>query len=106
MLSDAAGMLGCVHASPGFSIRKKPRETQAIRISLWSEFPSRSGKFDFVPVCSADSKTALYADADSKIEKVGIDGGVPQQLREYANFGRITVSPDGKIVAMITNPHR
>ena len=32
------------------------------------------GKFDFMPVCSADSKVVLYADADSKIEKVGIDG--------------------------------
>ena len=61
------------------------------------------GKFDFMPVCSADSKTVLYADADSKIEKVGMDGGVSQQLREYANFARFTVSPDGKIVAMITN---
>lgn len=61
------------------------------------------GKFDFMPVCSADSKTVLYADADSKLEKVGIDGGVPQQLREYANFGRFTVSSDGKNVAMITN---
>ena len=61
------------------------------------------GKFDFMPVCSPDSKTVLYADADSKLEKAGIDGGVSQQLREYANFGRFTVSPDGKIVAMITN---
>ena len=61
------------------------------------------GKFDFMPVCSVDSKTVLYADADSKLEKVGIDGGAPQQLREYANFGHFTVSPDGKVVAMITN---
>jgi eukaryotic-like serine/threonine-protein kinase len=61
------------------------------------------GKFDFMPVCSADSKTVLYDDADSKLERVGIDGGVPQQFREYANFARFTVSPDGKNVAMITN---
>ena len=56
-----------------------------------------------MPVCSVDSKTVLYADADSKLEKVGIDGGAPQQLREYANVGHFTVSPDGKVVAMITN---
>ncbi|HEY1677574.1 MAG TPA: protein kinase [Candidatus Sulfotelmatobacter sp.] len=61
------------------------------------------GKFDFVPVCSPDSKTVIYADADSKLEKVGIDGGASQQFPDYANFGRMTISPDGKVVAIITN---
>lgn len=62
-----------------------------------------SGKFDFVPVCSADSKTVLYADADSKLEKVPLDGGAAQQFPDYAIFGRFTVSPDGKLIAIITN---
>jgi Tol biopolymer transport system component len=61
------------------------------------------GKFDFMPVCSADSKTVLYADADSKLEKVSMEGGASQQFREYPNFGRITISPEGKLAAIITN---
>jgi eukaryotic-like serine/threonine-protein kinase len=61
------------------------------------------GKFDYVPVCSADSKAVFFADADSKLEKVGIDGSASQQFPDYANFGRITTSPDGKLVAIITN---
>jgi eukaryotic-like serine/threonine-protein kinase len=62
-----------------------------------------NGKFDYVPVCSADSKTVLYADADSKFDKVGIDGGASQQFPDYALFSRITLSPDGKQTAIITN---
>ncbi len=62
-----------------------------------------SGKFDFVPVCSADSKTVLYADADSKLEKVGLEGGASQQFPDYPVFGRIAISPDGKLAAIITN---
>jgi eukaryotic-like serine/threonine-protein kinase len=62
-----------------------------------------SGKFDFLPVCSADSKTAFYADADAKFEKVALQGGASQQFPDYPIFGRPTVSPDGKLVAIITN---
>jgi serine/threonine protein kinase len=62
-----------------------------------------NGKFDYVPVCSADSKTVLFGDADSRFDKVGIDGGASQQFPGYGNFGRITVSPDGKTAAVITN---
>lgn len=61
------------------------------------------GKFDSMPVCSADSKTVLYADADAKLEKVSIEGGVSQQFPGYANFARIAVSPDGKLAAFVTN---
>ena len=61
------------------------------------------GKFDFMPVCSADSQTVLYANADAKVEKVAIEGGASQQSPDYSNFGRITVSPDGKFAAMVTN---
>ena len=61
------------------------------------------GKFDFMPVCSGDSKTVLFADADSKLEKVSLDGGAPQQLPDYGSFGRVTISPDGKTIAIITN---
>ena len=50
------------------------------------------GKFDLVPVCSADSKTVLYADADSKLEKVAIEGGASQQFADYGNFARIAAS--------------
>ena len=61
------------------------------------------GKFDYMPVCSADSKTVLFQDANSKLEKVGIEGGDPQQFPDYANFGRIAVSADGKLVAIVSN---
>jgi Tol biopolymer transport system component len=56
-----------------------------------------------MPVCSSDSKTVLFADGDSKLEKVGIEGGASQQFPDYANFGRVAISPDGKSVAMVTN---
>ena len=61
------------------------------------------GKFDYVPVCSADSKTVLYADGDSRFSKVGIDGGASQPFPDYATFSRITISPDGKLGATVTN---
>jgi serine/threonine protein kinase len=60
------------------------------------------GKFDFMPTCSADSKTVFYQDADAKFDKVALEGGASQQFPDYASFGRIAVSPDGKLVAIIT----
>ena len=62
-----------------------------------------SGKFDFMPVCSADSKTVLYSDADSKLDKVALEGGPSQQFADYPVFGRITISPDDKLAAIITS---
>ena len=61
-----------------------------------------SGKFDFAPTCSADSKTAFYQDADAKFDRVALEGGASQQFADYASFGRIAVSPDGKLVAIVT----
>jgi serine/threonine protein kinase len=61
-----------------------------------------SGKFDYAPTCSADSKTAFYQDADAKFDRVALEGGASQQFTDYASFGRIAVSPDGKMVAIIT----
>jgi Tol biopolymer transport system component len=62
-----------------------------------------SGKFDFLPVCSSDSKTALYSNADGRLNKIALEGGASQQIGEYPVFGRIATSPDGKLVAIITN---
>jgi len=45
----------------------------------------------------------LYADADSKVEKVAIEGGASQQFQDYSSFARIALSPDGKLAAMVTN---
>jgi hypothetical protein len=56
-----------------------------------------------MPACSADSKTVLYANVDSRLERVTIEGGTPQLLPDYPNFGHFTVSPDGKLAAMVTN---
>jgi len=62
-----------------------------------------NGKFDSLPVCSADSKTVLYMDADNKLEKVGIEGGASQEFPAYGLFARITLSPDGKLAASVAN---
>jgi len=58
-----------------------------------------TGKFDFLPACSPDAKTVLYADADGKPAKVPLEGGASQQLAELEVFSRITISPDGKFAA-------
>lgn len=60
------------------------------------------GKYDQVPTCSADSKTVLYQDADSRLEKVTIGSGAPQTLSKYSEFSRAAVSPDGRLAAIIT----
>ena len=60
------------------------------------------GKFDYMPVCSSDSKTVLYQDADTKLNKVSAEGGASEQFRAYPNFGHATISPDGKLVAIVT----
>ena len=60
------------------------------------------GKFDYMPVCSADSKTVLYQDADTKLNRVSIEGGASEQFRDYPNFGHATISPDGKQAAIVT----
>jgi serine/threonine protein kinase len=61
-----------------------------------------SGKFDYMPTCSADSKSVFYSDANAKLDKVPMDGGASQQFPGYPDFGRNTVSPDGKLVAIVT----
>ena len=61
-----------------------------------------SGKSDWFPACSPDSKTVLYADADGKLERIPLDGGASQQMAELAVFSRITISPDGKLASFVT----
>jgi Tol biopolymer transport system component len=61
------------------------------------------GKFDQVPVCSADSKSVLYQDASSRLNEVSIEGGASQVLPNYADFSRAAVSPDGKLAAILTS---
>jgi eukaryotic-like serine/threonine-protein kinase len=62
-----------------------------------------SGKFDYQAVCSPDSKTMVYSDADNKLHKVGMEGGAAQQISEFAVFSRIAISPDGKLAAFVTS---
>jgi Tol biopolymer transport system component len=61
-----------------------------------------SGKSDGFPACSPDSKTVLYADADSKLEKIPLEGGASQQMADLAVFSRITFSPDGRSASFVT----
>ncbi|HXY48263.1 MAG TPA: protein kinase [Terriglobales bacterium] len=60
------------------------------------------GKSDFFPVCSPDSGTVLYEDADVKLERVPLKGGKPQQVSDLAVFSNISISPDGKLAAFVT----
>jgi eukaryotic-like serine/threonine-protein kinase len=62
-----------------------------------------SGKFDFYPTCSADSKTVLYTDANNRFNKVALEGGAPQQIADFPVFSGITLSPDGKLAAFVTS---
>jgi serine/threonine protein kinase len=62
-----------------------------------------TGKFDYEAVCSPDAKTVVYSDADNKLQKVGMEGGAPQQISEFAVFSRIGISPDGKVAAFVTS---
>jgi serine/threonine protein kinase len=61
------------------------------------------GKFDYMTVCSPDSKVVLYEDADSKLNRVSLEGGSSQQFADYPSFARSAISPDGKLVAIVTN---
>jgi eukaryotic-like serine/threonine-protein kinase len=61
-----------------------------------------SGKGDSFPACSPDSKTLLYADADLRLGRIPVDGGVVPQMTDLAVFSRITISPDGKSAAFDT----
>ena len=62
-----------------------------------------TGKFDYLPACFPDSKSSLYVDANFKIGKISLEGGPSQQFPDYPSFGRITISPDGKLAAFITS---
>ncbi len=64
------------------------------------------GKFDYIPACARDARTVLYSDADTKLEKVSMDGSPSQQVAELSVFSRIAPSPDGKVAAFATfRPH-
>jgi len=60
-----------------------------------------SGKFDYLPVCSSETKTVLYDDADGKLEKVPLDGGASQLVGDFAVFSVIALSPDQKLAAFV-----
>jgi serine/threonine protein kinase len=61
-----------------------------------------SGKSDSSAACSPDSKFVLYADADTKLERVPLAGGVSQKIADLSVFSRIAMSPDGKLAAFVT----
>jgi len=61
-----------------------------------------TGKLDSFPVCTPDGKTVLYADADNILQKVSSEGGPSQKAFDFPVFSRITISPDGKFAAFVT----
>jgi len=61
-----------------------------------------TGKLDSFPACTPDGKTVLYSDADNILQKVLSEGGSPQRAFDFPVFSRITISPDGKLAAFVT----
>ena len=60
-----------------------------------------NGKLEQLPACTSDGRWVLYADqtAGSKLTKVSIDGGKPQQLSDLPVARGYGISPDGKTAA-------
>jgi len=61
-----------------------------------------SGKLDDFAACAPDGKIVLYEDADNILQKVSSDGGPSQKAFDLPVFSRITISPDGKLAAFVT----
>jgi eukaryotic-like serine/threonine-protein kinase len=61
-----------------------------------------TGKLDSFPACTPDGKTVLYSDADNILQKVSSEGGPSQKAFDLPVFSRITISPDGKLAAFVT----
>jgi serine/threonine protein kinase len=61
-----------------------------------------TGKLDVFPACTPDGKTVLYQDADNILQKVSSEGGPSQKAFDFPVFSRITISPDGKLAAFVT----
>jgi serine/threonine protein kinase len=61
-----------------------------------------TGKLDSFPACTPDGKTVLYSDADNFLQKVSSEGGPSQKAFDLPVFSRITISPDGKLAAFVT----
>ena len=61
-----------------------------------------TGKFDSLAACSPDSKTAVYSDADLNLQKVSLEGGATQKIADLPVFSRISISPDGKLAAFVS----
>jgi eukaryotic-like serine/threonine-protein kinase len=60
------------------------------------------GKLDSFPACTPDGKTVLYQDADNLLQKASTEGGPSQKAFDLPVFSRITISPDGKLAAFVT----
>jgi eukaryotic-like serine/threonine-protein kinase len=65
--------------------------------------PLSDGKNDGAPICSPDSKTVFYIDANNAaLKKVPIDGGKSEQVSKERTETRAgyDVAPDGKTIAL------
>ena len=94
--------------SDGHVLFSAPREG-VVQVHVWRADADganlkdlTNGKFDWLPVCSPDSKTALYADADIRLQKISLEGGPSQQIGDLPVFSRIAFSPDGKFAAFVS----
>jgi len=63
-----------------------------------------SGKRDFNPLCSPDSRSVYYSNfgETAQVMRVPIDGGNPEAVSKFPNWGGgFDISPDGKLLAFV-----
>jgi serine/threonine protein kinase len=65
------------------------------------------GKLDVSPICSPDNQFVYYVDDSngSKLFKVPLQGGTPQQVSDHLVSSLFAISPDGKTAAFATLSH-
>ncbi len=66
-----------------------------------------SGKRDHNPLCSPDSKWVYYVAEENEpvLNRVSIDGGMPQNVSQLPLNSIFDLSPDGKLAAFATLEH-
>ncbi len=82
--------------------------------NIWRMDPSggnlkqlTKGKLDSDPSCSSDNQFAFYIDHSngSKLFKVPVEGGSPQQVSDHLVGSLFAISPDGKTAGFATLSH-
>ncbi len=86
----------------GFDLKQNKLEIFMANADGTNPKPLTTGKLDSFPACTPDGKTVFYADADNLLQTVSSQGGPAQKAFDFPAFSRITISPDGKLAAFVT----